>query len=849
VRAWGRFAAPRIPSATLPRPSLLTRLDGGADAALTLVSAGPGSGKSALLADWVGTLPSARWLTCEVEHGDADVFWSDLARAIDDTEFEILDVAEPRSRVASLVDALGASETPTAIVVDDFHNAHPDPDDVMNLVAALPPNVRLVLSTRVDPPMPLGRLRIQGRLLELRQADLRFTFDEAGALLAGFGVDIGVDELARLVELTEGWTAGVQLAGLSLRANQRPVELLKSLADSDRSLVDFLMNEVIDLQPADMRGFLMTSAELERFDADLCDAVRPDNDSLAMLERVRAANLFLVQVDPDEGWFRYHHLFGRFLQARLRATEPHRVPEVHRAAAVACAERSLPMDAIRHYARVPDVEAARALLLTQVRDSLSLEERELGRQVSRAWIREFGAGAFETAPQAALECTFVLASTTTTTEPEQWLRLVDGRDESLEPEARLLLHGVWAFHLLRRGDVEAALEHARQAQAIADEGAVNTRWAAALPITAVQTSLLLDDLGGASRQLDLLWRGSRDDPTLAEIRAPGLASLVAVIEGDLREAERFARESLAGADRRGLSPRNYGRAAPHLALGTVALERRDLETADVSLEAALRVAEEGARPPIELLTHLTFVRLRAAQGDDEAAGESVARARAVMPVPASSVVALVDRTEARLLLDCGDLDLASALIQSLPASPAAALLEARLLLLVGDRAAASRVLEGVETPSRRLRIERSLLAARAASDAGTAEQILRDALTFAEPMGFEQTIVSEGPDIMRLLSQLAFEGRMADYVARLNGGSMPSVVHQSSPPQGLVDPLSDRELTVLRRLAGPQDAREIADSLYLSVNTVRSHVKAIYRKLGVGSRADAVSTAKTLGLL
>jgi LuxR family maltose regulon positive regulatory protein len=116
-------------------------------------------------------------------------------------------------------------------------------------------------------------------------------------------------------------------------------------------------------------------------------------------------------------------------------------------------------------------------------------------------------------------------------------------------------------------------------------------------------------------------------------------------------------------------------------------------------------------------------------------------------------------------------------------------------------------------------------------------------------MGFEQTIVSEGPDIMRLLSQLAFEGRMADYVARLNGGSMTSVVHQSSPPQGLVDPLSDRELTVLRRLAGPQDAREIADSLYLSVNTVRSHVKAIYRKLGVGSRADAVSTAKTLGLL
>jgi len=849
VRAWGKFAVPRIPNATLPRPSLLARLDDGADAALTLVSAGPGSGKSALLADWVGTVPSARWLTCEVEHRDADVFWSDLARAIDDTEFEIFDVADPRSRVAALVEALGASERRTAIVVDDFHNAQPDPDDVRNLVAALPPNVRLVLSTRVDPPLPLGRLRIQGRLLELRQADLRFTPDETEALLGGFGVDIAADELARLVELTDGWTAAVQLAGLSLRANRRPVELLKNLADSDRSLVDFLMNEVIDLQPDDMRGFLTTTAELEMFDAALCDAVRPAADSLVMLERVRAANLFLVQIDPDEGWFRYHHLFGRFLKARLRATEPQSVSEIHRAAASACAERSLTMDAIRHYARVPDMESARALLLTHVRDALSLEERELGREVSRSWLREFGADAFDTAPHAALECTFVLASTTTTTEPEQWLRLLDGHDKVLEPAARLLLHGVWAFHLLRRGDPEAALEHARQAQAVADAEAVDTRWVSALPITAVQASLLVDDLDSAGRALELLWRGSREDPTVGEVRAPGLASLVALIEGDLLEGERLARQALLGADRRGLTPRNYGRAVPLLVLATVALERRELDAADVTLESALRIAEEGAMPQLELLAHLELARLRAVQGDDLAADEAIARARAVMPVPSPSVVALLDRVEARLLLDRGEVDRAGALIRELPVSPASAMLDVRLLLAIGDPAAAESKLASFEPLSLRGRVERSLLLARAAPGAGAAERCLRDALSLAEPMGFELTIVSEGPEIVRLLSLFGFEGQMAEYVARLSDGSVPAAVLARSSAQVFVDPLSDRELTVLRRLAGPQDAREIADSLYLSVNTVRSHVKAIYRKLGVGSRADAVSRAKALGLL
>src|SRR5262249_11164435 len=158
-------------------------------------------------------------------------------------------------RVLALVDTLGSA--PTTIVVDDFHNAGPAPEDVMALVGTLPASVRLVLSTRVDPPLPLGRLRVQGRLLELRQSDLRFTPGETASLLDGYGVQMTAGELLQLDDLTDGWTAGVQLAGLSLQANPRPVELLKSLSETNRSLVDFLMNEVIDLQSDEIRDFLM----------------------------------------------------------------------------------------------------------------------------------------------------------------------------------------------------------------------------------------------------------------------------------------------------------------------------------------------------------------------------------------------------------------------------------------------------------------------------------------------------------------------------------------------------------------------------------------------------------------
>ncbi len=343
----------------------MTTLASATDAPLSLVVAAPGSGKTALLTQWVSELDGpVAWMSCDSGDADATRFWRNLATAVALTwdslgvaAAELADTASSDQIAIGLANELGSLGQPGVIVIDDFHCAGPEPAVMTAFISALPPFVRLVLGSRSDPPFPLGRLRVQGRLLELRQADLGFTTDEARQLMADLGVDLGDDDLEQLTTITEGWPAGVHMAGLSLRARHNPAGLLRSLVETDHSLVDFLVNEVIELQPPDVVEFLMVTAELESFDAVLCDSVTGRHDSVEMLSRVRAANLFLVELDQAGGWYRYHHLFAQFLRGRLRAVAPERVPLIHRAAALASSrrdaldERRAPQPAGRRYHR------------------------------------------------------------------------------------------------------------------------------------------------------------------------------------------------------------------------------------------------------------------------------------------------------------------------------------------------------------------------------------------------------------------------------------------------------------------------------------------------------------------
>src|SRR3954454_5247712 len=474
VTALTRFSVPHIPNATIVRAALVTRLADAVECPLTVIAAAPGSGKSALLGQWArGFSGPLAWLSCDVVDADPAGFWRDLCVAIRRSwgnavlaEAELVEEQEPRELAIEVANELAQSGQPGAIVIDAFHLAAPEPAAMLAFIDALPVTVRLVLGGRDDPSFPLGRLRVQGRLLELRQADLRFTTEEIRQVLADLGVELDPVDLDRLEDLTEGWATGVYLAGLSLRAAPEPEGMLRRLVDTDRSLVDFLMNEVIELQPDELRDFLMVTAQLDSFDAALCDAVTGRSDSAGMLEGIRAANLFLVGLDRDGAWYRYHHLFGEFLRARLRVVAPDRVPLIHLVAADAYTERGDLVSAVRHSMAAGDSEAALTNLATHMATASSLGDQDVIGAAARTWLAEYGAAALERAPIGILECVLALDATGGGDAAVQWLQRVEAREPAPAPASRFLLQGAWGFHLLYQGDPAGALARARAAEAV-----------------------------------------------------------------------------------------------------------------------------------------------------------------------------------------------------------------------------------------------------------------------------------------------------------------------------------------------------------------------------------------------
>jgi LuxR family transcriptional regulator, maltose regulon positive regulatory protein len=858
--ARAKFRVPHVPNASVRREALTARLSSAAEAPLSLVVAAPGSGKTALLAQWVSELDGpVAWMSCDSGDADARAFWRNFATAVasawDDigvAAAELSDMDRNDQLAIGLANGLGSLEQPGVIVIDDFHWAGPEPAVMTALIGALPPGVRLVLGGRSDPPFPLGRLRVQGKLLELRQADLGFTTDEARQLMEDLGVDLADDELEQLISVTEGWPAGVHIAGLSLRARHNPGGLLRALVETDRGLVDFLMNEVIELQPPEVVEFLMETAELESFDAALCDAVTGRDDSAEMLGRVRAANLFLVELDQAGGWYRYHHLFVEFLRGRLRAVAPGRVPAIHRAAAEAHSRRGALMNAVHHSLRAGDTATALGHLESYGTDAWSIEDRMTGGATARAWLDEHGAAHLDDSPQSILVCTVVLNLAGDNDDPRAWLEMVEARGPDLDSETAFLLELAWSFHHLQRGDPESALERARQSEKILRGGDVDSVWAQALPNMLVQAQLWLGDIDGATASVEAARGGPILPPVVARVRLPGFASHVEAVRGNLTEADRLATTALTAADQLDLVDGNFGRTEPHLALAVVATERSRFEEAELHVEHAMRIVEQGRRPPLELLAHLQLAQIAGARGDEPASTEAIRRARAVLPHAASPVIAHIDQVESRLALDRGDLATATVLCAGLPPSAAADLLAARLRLATGDRSGARELLEATadRMSTIRLTIEHDLLTALATADIDPprAHDVLHDALALAQPAGFQRSLVAEGPPLWRLLESLPAHGRVAGYVAEiLDSADAVALAPTTVIQQGLVDPLSERELTVLRYLASRLTCAEIARELYLSVNTVRSHVKAVYRKLGVHSRSAAVERARAIG--
>src|SRR5215469_13070814 len=361
-----KLYVPRVQSGFVPRPRLVMRLDEGLARGLVLVCAPAGFGKTSLLADWArgGQRPVA-WLSLDAGDNDPARFWRHVVASLGQVEPEVggrlmplLGPPAPRSfdgLITALINELDAQpgESEVPLVLDDYHliEAQPVHGSLAFLLEHRPPRLQFLVASRADPPLPLARLRARGQLAELRAAELRFTREEAVAVLReAAGPDLPLPEaaVAALATRTEGWVAGLQLAGLSLRGQPDVAGFVASFSGSHRYILDFLTEEVLDRQPAEVRAFLLGTSVLERLSGELCDAVTGRTGSQRLLEQVERANLFLIPLDEVRGWWRYHHLFADLLQARLRQEQPDQAAQLHRNAAAWYERHGLADDAIRH---------------------------------------------------------------------------------------------------------------------------------------------------------------------------------------------------------------------------------------------------------------------------------------------------------------------------------------------------------------------------------------------------------------------------------------------------------------------------------------------------------------------
>ena len=359
-----KLYVPREQPGFIPRPRLVEALDEGLTPGLVLVCAPAGCGKTVLLADWArrGRWPVA-WLSLDAADNDPARFWRHVIAALDQARPGIgervgalLGPPAPSSfegLVTALINELAAQSGQDAVllVLDDYHliAANQVHAPLEFLVEHLPPGLRLVLASRSDPPLPLARLRARGQLAELRGGSLRFTQEEAAALLGeAVGGELPTAAVAGLAARTEGWAAGLQLAALSLRGQVDPAGFVAAFSGSHRYVLDYLTEEVLGRQGEQVRTFLLETSVLDKLSGGLCDAVTGRPGSQAMLEQVERANLFLVPLDEVRGWWRYHHLFADLLRARLREQQPSRVTALHRSAAAWCEEHGLADDAVQH---------------------------------------------------------------------------------------------------------------------------------------------------------------------------------------------------------------------------------------------------------------------------------------------------------------------------------------------------------------------------------------------------------------------------------------------------------------------------------------------------------------------
>ncbi|MFG1815580.1 LuxR C-terminal-related transcriptional regulator [Kribbella sp. NPDC049174] len=903
----------------VPRPRLNNHLS--RPGRLLLISAPAGFGKTTLLTTWLTptnprtTGSAVAWVSLDVGDQEADAFWTYVVTALDRAVPGVGAGALPllaagqssiEGVLVVVLNELSVLPGEVTLVLDDYHLADgPGIRAGMSFfVDRLPPQVRLVISTRADPGLPLARLRARGELIEVRAADLRFTLAEAATYLNDVtGLRLTTEDIASLEERTEGWVAALQLAALSLQGRGDATGFIAGFAGDDRFVVDYLVEEVLDRQPDPVRRFLLDTSILDRLTGPLCDAVTGEHDGKAMLERLDRANLFLVPLDDQRRWYRYHHLFGDVLRSHL-LDERGDVADLHRRAGNWYGEAGEPVPAVRHALAAGDIDRAADLV------ELAVPELRRNRQEAtlRRWIDELPDDVVERRPVLAMGFVGALMASNEFGDVERRLRdierLLTGLDGGSNPSAgrysdtagsarpvgraeivvvderelaRLpgCIEQYRAALALIGGDPAGTLVHARLAVDRAPEHDHLTR--ASADALSGLASWTTGDLDAAHRSYTDAADGLHRLGYIADVL--GCSITLADLEstqGKLHRAQRTYERALELA---GHDPALRGTRDMYVGLSHIALERNDLAAATEYLRRSDDLGEQAGLPQNPYRWRVAMALLREAEGDVDAALGLLAEAERVYvgdfapnvrPVPAlrarmlaahGDVTAALEwasrygvtvHDEASYLREYEHVTLARVLLAQYDAngsqlSDAVSLLE-RLLAAAEDGGRKGTVIELLALLA---------LARHADGDDDEAQAMLERALALAEPEGYIRVFTSEGPPMTTLLTTLDRHHPGRAYLRRLLDAAVGSHdLHEAATPRlnrtprdGLIEPLTERELAVMRLLASDLDGPSIARELVVSLNTVRTHTRNIYAKFGVNNRRAAVRRAHQLNLL
>jgi LuxR family maltose regulon positive regulatory protein len=858
-----KLLAPPLRSNYIPRDRLIARLDSGREAKLILVSAAAGYGKTTLVTAWLQHWPiKSTWLSLDEHDNDPRRFLAYLLAALQQIEPGIGKTVEailqfpqpppPETLLTTLVNDIASASTPFLLILDDYHviQAPPIHHQLNFLVEHLPPLMHLAILTREDPPLPLARLLARGQMIEVRQQDLRFTLDECADFLNQvIELKLRPADIVALEHRTEGWIAGLQLAALSMRGRDDLAGFIDAFTGSSHYVLDYLIEEVFQQQPADVQDFLLKTSILDRLTGPLCDLVASRTGSRDLLERLEHTNLFTLPLDPACTWYRYHNLFAELLHQRLHVTAPSSEPELHRLASQWFAAEKLLPEAIQHALAAGDWDQAADWITTA--SVAMLSRGELATLLG--WIKALPEEQIRRRPQLCRDYGWAL---TLAGQLDAAAPYLDCAERAMQGDVEHLGQVIVAQAYLARtrGNYPQAIALSKKALGLIRDADVLHR--GLVTFTLGFAYFNAGQMAEAELALQEACQANRlSGNAFARLTCMGLLSVIQKNQGRLHRAAEFCRQALQD------TPGSPMAAQVQEFLADILYEWNDLEGVREHLEQGLKNSLYLGNRMIQLEICRAMIRLGVASGNATEAQQALRQLQQLSyEVDSPVALRLAAGTQAEFALAQGDIPSAGDWTRQAAEGidPAALgvqyrLMQARLLLAQDQPAQAAEMLEGLyETVSQAglasAMIDIRALQALAATSPVDALHFLKEALVIARPEGFIRTFVDKGGSMKALLERLKAQGgELKPYILALLGAF--GEKRPTAKAQPLVEPMSERELEILRLLAQGLSNRQIAERLVISVGTTKSHVHHILEKIGSGSRMGAVTRAREQGLI